>query len=98
VGKGLHVMLHFKERIACLAAVDDRIERISLLTFLIDALEPRFIWHNHLYERKFGTSERYHNSSLLFNNQPGHYSKPGAAETSSVSTGFKLHQALPVSR
>jgi hypothetical protein len=50
VGKGLHVVLHFKKRAAGLAAIDDRIERISLLTFRIDTLEPRFVWHNHLYE------------------------------------------------
>jgi hypothetical protein len=36
-------MLHFKQRVAVLAAVDDRTERVSLLTFRINALKPGFV-------------------------------------------------------
>jgi hypothetical protein len=36
-------MLHFKERVAVLAAVNDRAKRISFLTFGIYALKPCFV-------------------------------------------------------
>jgi hypothetical protein len=39
-------MPHFQQRIAVLAAVDDRVERIFLVALLVDALEPGFVGHN----------------------------------------------------
>jgi hypothetical protein len=46
--KGFEIVLHFKERAALRAAIDDRIKRIDLSTFLVEALKPSFISSGHL--------------------------------------------------
>ena len=51
-GQGLDVVLHFQQRPAGLAAVDDRVQRILCLALFVDALKPGSIWHR-LHPRLF---------------------------------------------
>ncbi len=39
-GKGLEIVLHFQQRTARLAAIDNRVERILRSALLVDALKP----------------------------------------------------------
>jgi hypothetical protein len=43
VSEGIVIMLHFQQRAACLAAIDNRVKWISRLTLLVDALKPGLI-------------------------------------------------------
>jgi hypothetical protein len=47
-------MLHFQQRAADLASINDRIKRIARPALMVDALKPGSVWHRHHPPHKTG--------------------------------------------
>ena len=48
LSQGLEIVLHLQQRLASLALVHDRVQRIRCSAFLVDTLKPGSIRHGHL--------------------------------------------------